>query len=255
MTDDFEPTQYFEQLKSKLSEVQLSELESQIEALSEQILTAQKLGQKNMLHKLSFVYQTIMREKVLLVNDINTYVYKEDIVKYIESVKPANSVKIIELERFPRVIPDENAAKILKYKDFFDEVCIVFTDFTEDSHESEADKQIVNRNRDPIAFGYFKNATANLRHDRFYFITDWEDEYCDLTLTKLVEELGKLGVKNPLKNIQTDNSMHINDVVNAALAEAELLATVPRRVGFEEKPKPDNFIAKFFRLFSTDKNG
>lgn len=246
MTEEFEPTAYFEQLKSKLSEVQMADLESQIEALSEQILTAKELGQKNMLHKLSFVYQTILREKVLLINDINTYVYKEDIVRFIESVKPANSVKIIELERFPRVIPEENATKILKYKEFFDEVCIVFTDFTEDNHESEADKQIVNRNRDPIAFGYFKNASANLRHDRFYFITDWEDEYCDLTLTKLVEELGKLGIKNPTKAIQSENSKHINEVVNEALAEAEQLATVPRRVGFEEK---QNFITKLFNLF------
>src|ERR1051325_422282 len=99
MTEEFEPTIYFEQLKSKLSEVQMADLERQIDALSEQILTAKELGQTNMLHKLSFVYQTILREKVLLMNDINTYVYKEDIVRYIESVKPANSVKIIELER------------------------------------------------------------------------------------------------------------------------------------------------------------
>lgn len=249
--EDFEPKEYFEQLKSKLSEIQMSELESQIEALSEQIMTAQKLGQKNMLHKLSFVYKTILREKVLLINDINTYVYKEDIVKFIEKVNPKNSVKIIELERFPRVIPEENATKILKFKDLFDEVCIVFTDFTDDTHESEADKQVVNRNRDPIAFGYFKNATANLRHDRFYFITDWEDEYCDLTLTKLVEELGKLGVKKPLKEINSDAAKHINDIVNESIAEAETLASMPRRSGFEEINKPKNFIERFIASFKS----
>lgn len=251
MTEEFEPTEYFEQLKTMLSEVQMSELESQVEALTEQIVSAKALGQKNMLHKLSFVYQTILREKVLLVNDIKNYVYKEDIVKYIESVKPKNSVKIIELERFPRVIPEENAAKILQYKDFFDEVCIVFTDFTDETYETEADKAVVQRNRDPIAFGYFKNTAANLRHDRFYFITDWEDEYCDLTLTKLVEELGKIGVKKPLKEIKEDNSAQVNEIITEALKEAEQLASVSNRVS-SNIAKPDNFIARFFRAL---KNG
>lgn len=250
MTDNFEPTEYFEQLKGMLSEVQLSELESQVEALTSQIIMAKNLGQKNMLHKLSFVYQTILREKVLLLNDISKYVYKEDIVKYIESVTPKNSVKIIELERFPRVIPEENAEIILKYKDFFDEVCIVFTDFTEDTHESEADKQVIQRNRDPIAFGYFKNASANLRHDRFYFITDWEDEYCDLTLTKLVEELGKLGVKEPVKEIRTDTNAQVNEIITEALKEAEQLATVTRQ-SFTAPPK-ENFIT---RLLKAIRNG
>lgn len=250
-TEDFEPTAYFEQLKSMLSEVHMTELESQIEALIDQIVMAKSLGQKNMLHKLSFVYQTILREKVLLVNDIRNYVYKDDIVKYIENVKPKNSVKIIELERFPRVIPEENAEVILKYKDYFDGICIIFTDFTENTYESETDKKIVQRNRDPIAFGYFNNEKANLRHDRFYFITDWVDEYCDLTLTKLVEELGKLGVKKPLKEISDSSATHINAIVTEALKEAEQLAIVNNRILVSQKS--DNFIARFIhKLFPNN---
>lgn len=255
MSDVFEPTQYFEELKSNLSQIELKELESQMEAVSEQILLAKKLGQTNMLHKLSFVYQTILKERVLLANGLDIYLHKEDIVKYIESVTPKNSVKIIELDRFPRVIPPVNAEEILKHKHLFDEVCIVFTDFTDDDHQSEADKQVINRNRDPIAFGYFKNESANLRHDRYYFITDWEDEYCDLTLTKLIEELGKLGVKEPQKTIPWDANDHLNQIVVEALADAEKATT--RNFGTTAvvtKEKPDNFIKKFMRLFSDGKN-
>ena len=32
-------------------------------------------------------------------------------------------------------------------------------------------------------------------YDRFYFIGDWEDEYCDLTLTKMVQEMSKKGIE------------------------------------------------------------
>ena len=35
-------------------------------------------------------------------------------------------------------------------------------------------------------FGVFKNAT-NVA-DRFYFLGDWVDEYCDLTLDKMIEQ-------------------------------------------------------------------
>lgn len=252
-TKDLEPTQYFEKLKEKLSKVQLADLESQLSAISEQIVTAKELGQKNMLHKLSFVYKTILRERVLLQQGISQYVYKEDIVKYIESVKPKNSVKIIELERFPRVIPETNAKEILAAKEFFDEVCIVFTDFTDDNHQSETDKQVIARNKDPIAFGYFINEKASLRHDRFYFITDWEDEYCDLTLTKLVEELGKLGVKNPVKDIPVPTPEHINSIVAESLEEAEQASIARNTLSFSE-PKKENFITKFFKLFSNGTN-
>lgn len=254
MTEVFEPTEYFEELKSNLSQAELKDLENQLEAVSEQIVLAKKLGQNNMLHKLSFVYQTILRERVLLSSGLDTYVHKDDIVKYIESVTPKNSVKIIELDRFPRVIPPENAEAILKYKDLFDEVCIVFTDFTDDDHKSEVDKVTVNKNKDPIAFGYFRNESANLRHDRFYFITDWEDEYCDLTLTKLIEELGKLGVKNPERTIPWEANEHLNQIVVEALADAEQSTKRVFELPVAAKAKPDNFIKRFLRLFSDGEN-
>ena len=37
-----------------------------------------------------------------------------------------------------------------------------------------------------ILFGVFKN-NSNVA-DRFYFLGDWVDEYCDLTLDKMVEQ-------------------------------------------------------------------
>jgi len=37
--------------------------------------------------------------------------------------------------------------------------------------------------KDPIAFGKIEET------DRYYFITDWEDEFCDLTLEDIVDQL------------------------------------------------------------------
>ena len=72
---------------------------------------------------------------------------------------------------------------IEKTKNIFDEFYVIFTDYT-GSEERKVEKE--RRDKDPILFGVFKNAT-NVA-DRFYFLGDWVDEYCDLTLDKMIEQ-------------------------------------------------------------------
>ena len=49
--------------------------------------------------------------------------------------------------------------------------------------------------RDPILFGTFEQRIDGIYDicDRFYYIGDWEDEYCDLTLTKMVQKMSENG--------------------------------------------------------------
>ena len=51
------------------------------------------------------------------------------------------------------------------------------------------------RDKDPILFGVFKNDT-NVA-DRFYFLGDWVDEYCDLTLDKMIEKYKEYNNESP----------------------------------------------------------
>ena len=53
----------------------------------------------------------------------------------------------------------------------------------------------------------------NLKNDRLYLIADWEDIFCDLTFSKMVDRMGKMGIKNPKKQISFDKS-HLDRVVN-----------------------------------------
>ena len=47
----------------------------------------------------------------------------------------------------------------------------------------------------PILFGTFQDKNTRTIIDRFYFLGDWIDEYCDLTLDKMVNEtIKKTGV-------------------------------------------------------------
>lgn len=88
-------------------------------------------------------------------------------------------MKIIELERYEREIPDEIVDVIAKTKDLFDQMYIVFTDYTgKEERKIAAEK----KDKDPILFGTFQDRKQKVCVDRFYYLGDWVDEYCDLTL-------------------------------------------------------------------------
>lgn len=116
---------------------------------------------------------------------------KDDIEKYIDNIAK-DVVKIIELENYEREIPDEIVETISQVKDKFSQLYVVFTDYT-GKIEQEVIKE--RREKDPILFGTFQDKNTRTIIDRFYFLGDWIDEYCDLTLDKMVNEtIKKTGI-------------------------------------------------------------
>ena len=129
--------------------------------------------------------------------------YKEDIEKYIDDISK-NTVKIIELENYEREIPDEIVEIIEKTKDIFDKMYVLFTDYT-GKITKEISKE--RRDKDPILFGVFSDEKSRAIVDRFYYLGDWEDEYCDLTLEKMINDYKKKGRQDILKHIITPKSL------------------------------------------------
>ena len=105
-----------------------------------------------------------------------------------------------------REVPDDLVEVVTKTKDIFDAFYVVFTDYT-GIEERKVDKE--RRDKDPILFGSFKNST-NVA-DRFYFLGDWVDEYCDLTLDKLIVEYKDKVGKNPINDIKIPTNS--NDLI------------------------------------------
>lgn len=97
-------------------------------------------------------------------------------------------------------IPDEIVEVVAAVKDKFDQLYVVFTDYT-GKVERQVEKE--RREKDPILFGTFQNPSNRTVIDRFYYLGDWEDEYCDLTLDKMVNETEKAGKRNIVKTIST----------------------------------------------------
>ena len=167
------PSQYFDYLKGCKKTITTEALKSSFNTFIKLAEKYQKLGQVESLKKLCFLADTLVKEEKLIDLGITTYIYKDAIEDYIEHVAD-KTVKIIELSRYMREVPDELVEVVEKTRDLFNEFYVIFTDYT-GKEERKVEKE--RRDKDPILFG-----------DRFYFLGDWIDEYCDLTLDKLVEQ-------------------------------------------------------------------
>lgn len=207
---DIEPEQYFKLLKGKLKKAEFEKIQKRLDAIGDQILKAKAIGQTAFLEQLSFTYDVLVKEQILFTKGYKKFVYKDDVKEFIDKVTPKNSIRIIELDRFPRAIPMDVMEKLadVKAANIFDDYLVVFTDLTgmkSEDYQSPKEKEFIKRNRDPIVFGFFRHEKTGLNHDRWYFIADWEDQYCDLTFDKMIDKMAKQGIKTPAREIATDH--------------------------------------------------
>ena len=182
------PYEYFQSVKSKINKINNEDLNKLYSISMELLEKYKKTGQIKSAKKLAFHIKSLLKEKEIIDLGITKFVYREDIENYIENIAEKR-VKIIELKNYPREIPDELVETIEKTKDIFDELYVLFTDYT-DEVEKEVEKE-----RDPILFGSFISRKLDAMCQRMYYLGDWEDEYCDLTLDKLVAQTDKSIVK------------------------------------------------------------
>lgn len=249
------PSQYFDVIKDAKNVITTDALKESYDVFIKLAEKYKKLGQIESLKKLTFLADTLVKEEKLIEMGISTFIYKDTIEDYIENVAD-KTVKIVELSRYMREIPDELVSTIEKTKDLFDEFYVVFTDYT-GKEERKVEKE--RRDKDPILFGVFKNQT-NVA-DRFYFLGDWVDEFCDLTLDKLVEQYKEKKEVDPvttteipktseelvalLKTYKIDNTKAVNEVTFTG-SQALPVASYTINPTVEKKP---GFFAKVRSVF------
>ena len=98
--------------------------------------------------------------------------------------KTERGVELTYLKNFTRPIPQESINKVIKANEYevFDNYVVMHYD-PKGEHRAETKKEEAKR-KDPIIFGVIAGSR------KLYYITDWIDEYCDLTLDKFVDTLG-----------------------------------------------------------------
>ena len=183
------PYEYFQGVKNAVREMNNDDITKLYQVASSLMEKYKETGQEKAEKRLAFHVRTLLKESKLLEKGINKFVQIDDITNYIDNISK-KPVKIIEMKNYPREIPDDLISVIKETKDIFDEFYVIFTDYSGGELTKEVKKE-----RDPILFGGFCTDGRDIMCERFYYLGDWEDEYCDLTLDKLIKETSKDVVK------------------------------------------------------------
>lgn len=163
----------------------LNRNEANLVTMSQNVLNS---GQSKLAKVLHFNLRCIEKERMILDNfpELTTYMNKQEFFNYTNKVQERDVVVSL-LREFPREVPEDIALKVSQIKELniFDDFLIVYTDYTGEVRSAIAEEE---REKDPIIFGIFIIESDILIYDRFYFIADWVDEFCDLTMDTLVSE-------------------------------------------------------------------
>jgi hypothetical protein len=106
---------------------------------------------------------------------------EEDVVRFAK--KTEKGLKLSYIENFARPIPEDVVEKIGKANELevFDNYVVLYYDPKGEIYK-ETEQQRAKR-KDPILFGLISGS------NKLYYVADWIDEYCDLTLDKFVDTL------------------------------------------------------------------
>ena len=188
---DITPSDYFDYVKGLKQKVNKEEMYIIIDTALKMLQKTKITKQLNMAKELTHQVELTLRELNVANQGFDIFVNRKDVERYLKKVD-RNVIKTIELSRYPREIPDDKMDIIAKASDLFDRLYIIFTDYTGKEEKKVAKER---RDKDPIVFGTFvdKNEKSSNNkvyvEDRFYFITDWVEEKCDLTLEEIVRDV------------------------------------------------------------------
>ena len=189
-SDKVTPSLYFDYVKGLKNKVEFEEYGLIIDNTLKMINKAKITGQTSMAKRLTHQLELALRELEAAKKGFDIFVNRKDIELYISKVE-AKAVKIIELSRYTREIPDDIIDKIAEAKEVFDEMYIMFTDYTKKETKKVAKEW---RDKDPILFGAFIDKDGEKENkiyveDRLFFIADWVEDKCDLTLEEICRDV------------------------------------------------------------------
>ena len=191
--DQLTPTVYFDYVKNMKKDIEDENLQVVADNCLALLKKTKVTGQTSAAKKIVEQYELIMRELKAASFGFKTICYRSDIEKFITTVEN-KSVKIIELSKYPREVDDSVIDKLIiaRENELFDEYYVLFTDYTMKETKKIAKHR---RDKDPILFGAFtfepSNSTNRIPYERMFYIGDWVDEYCDLTLEEMLKQYEK----------------------------------------------------------------
>lgn len=188
------PAEYFEKIKS-LKETITDESLLKVMELAEQKLKKFKLLKQAEAAQITTNYISMFQKEIKIIQSgFTEYVLKTDVEHYMFQLAD-KTVFCCEIADYPREIPDEIVDKISDHMDLFDNIYVVFTDYSKKVSDAVGKKTV---EKDPVIFGSINFGRVDgqtVIGPRLYFLGDWVDEYCDLTLDEIISTFDKVEKK------------------------------------------------------------
>lgn len=172
-TYSFSPKKFFKKIKDQFKELEGEDFEIQ-ELNWEPLYAAAKTAQQTaLMETLEDEKARIEKEIELIKMGYPVFLEESDVVRILKLNEGYRSIRLDWIANFCRFIPTAVRVQLQKVEEtrIFDNYVIMHYD-----PKNISSKKTREEAKDPILFGVTESS------NRLYFIADWIDEYCDLTL-------------------------------------------------------------------------
>lgn len=174
------PVVVYHFVKNRFRLLEESRYTKRLEIIAKFMENAKALGQIAMYDSVREKFGKIIREQELLACGYNKYITRTLADTFMAAAQP-NIIKLTPLKNYVRPLPKKVQKVIddVNKKLLFNQLLVMHTDVNNTSVAKTAEEK-----KDPILFGTLEEAPNIL-----YFITDWIDEWCDLTFADLMKKM------------------------------------------------------------------
>jgi hypothetical protein len=178
-------TEFFTSVKNSTQELEI--VRERAAGYERAMTQAKNGGQTALLEKLQKGIEINRNEGQLVAIESRKYITEEDVVRFVKEAK--KGLRLDWVCNFTRIIPP----KVIELKvrmdslGIFDNYVVLHYDPNKKSW-AETQAEIAAR-KDPILFGVMSGSR------KLYFVGDWVDDFCDLTLEQIADQLGSSTVR------------------------------------------------------------
>jgi hypothetical protein len=174
------PIVVFRFLKDRFKKIEQKELSKRLEKVASILESTAITNQIALREKIQEKFGKFIREQEMISCGFDKYFEKEILQAFVDSVKE-KAIKITPIKNYIRLIPKNvrDEMEIAKEKKLFDDFVVIHSD-----PENKAVEKTIEEKKDPILCGVIRESS------RYYFIGDWQDELCDLTMDTILTQLG-----------------------------------------------------------------
>lgn len=181
-------TEFFASIKDNITNLDKKHIGEVINSYEQTLLNAKDNHQTALVQKIENYASVLKHELLLSTTKFNKYLTEEQIVKFYRKASQHEKLKtklcLTYVKNFAKIIPEEITAlkKEADSLNVFDNYVVLHYDY-DNSAVMETAEEIAKR-KDPILFGVIIDS------NRLYYIGDWIDDYCDLTLDAIIKKIG-----------------------------------------------------------------